>query len=171
MPVVSTEKEDILSVEYLKDRFSYDPETGFLVWRKSRFKNLIGKIAGNYDKDGYRVVWVGNRILRVARLAWLLETGAWPTKEIDHINGKKDDDRFANLREATRSQNAMNRGLDPKNTSGIKGVTWHLRRKKWRVCICVGRRHIHIGFFTNKILAEAAYKKAVAEYHKQFSRV
>jgi hypothetical protein len=38
------------------------------------------------------------------RLAWLYMTTAW-AKE-DHVNGVKDDNRFANLREVTRQQNS-----------------------------------------------------------------
>jgi hypothetical protein len=67
--------------------------------------------------------------------------------ETDHINGNKLDNRISNLRHATTSQNQHNRGAPVTSPSGVKGVLWHSRLKKWRVRIKVQGREIHVGLF------------------------
>jgi len=65
-------------------------------------------------------------------LIFLYHHGYLP-KFVDHIDGNKKNNRIENLREATKSQNAMNQKVSTRNTSGIKGVMWHKRDKKWFV--------------------------------------
>lgn len=66
--------------------------------------------------DGYRVITIfGNEKTRPqyrsGRLAFLYMTGHWPEWDVDHKNRKRGDDRWKNLREATRSQNLRNRQM------------------------------------------------------------
>lgn len=50
-------------------------------------------------------------------------TGEWPKDQIDHINRKRSDDRWINLREANQSQNSYNR--DWCEESGEwRGIRW-----------------------------------------------
>lgn len=90
--------------------------------------------------------------------------------EIDHIHGNKLDNRKAQLRIATRVENSYNRGAHVNNTSGKKGVSWHMRDKKWVAKIRHEGKAIHLGYFTTPELAHQAYCKASAELHKEFSR-
>jgi hypothetical protein len=39
-----------LTQEFVRDRFILHEETGILVWKKSRFSKLVGKVAGYLDK-------------------------------------------------------------------------------------------------------------------------
>jgi hypothetical protein len=92
--------------------------------------------------------------------------------EVDHIDGNGlDNRRSTNLRLATRSQNQHNQGISRANTSGFKGVTWSERHKKWRVLIAINSKLKHLGYFTEKNLAAAAYAKASAELHGEFGRL
>jgi hypothetical protein len=66
---------------------------------------------------------------------------------VDHINGKILNNCVSNLRWASNSENQMNRKLGTNNTSGIKGVCWHKRHKKWSASVKVDGRSIYLGYF------------------------
>ena len=109
---------------------------------------LIDKI--NFDKvrhrrwcrnsQGYVTYRDGNKIIRMHRI--IIGT---PPKgmEVDHINGNKLDNRGANLRFVTRSQNNMNR-------KDVKGYWWDKIRKKWAVAIHQNNKKIHLGRFNTE---------------------
>ena len=89
--------------------------------------------------------------------------------EIDHINGDTLDNRPENLREATRSENEMNKLPGKRNSSGIKGVSWEKRRSKWRAQITVNGEYKYLGSFGTRDEAESAYIAASIEMHGGFS--
>jgi len=97
--------------------------------------------------------------------------GAKAGQICDHINGNSLDNRRANLRFCTRGQNAKNRGVNKNNTTGIKGVTWYKRLKKWRAQIRVDYKLEHIGLFDNKNDAEIAYKQAAKKAFGEYARI
>ena len=89
----------------------------------------------------------------------------------DHKNGNRLDNRRKNLRICNYSQNNSNRGVNKNvNTSGYKGVSWHIRYKKWKANIRVNGRMIFIGSFDNPKEAYKAYCSASVKYHGEFSR-
>ena len=83
----------VLSADDARRLFSYNPETGVLLWAH------LGTEAGYTNSLGYRVVGLRGTRGFVHRVAWLITTGAWPSGVIDHINGDKADNRIANLRD------------------------------------------------------------------------
>lgn len=89
---------------------------------------------------------------------------------VDHINCDPFDNRKENLRICTPQQSAKNCRKYSTNTSGYKGVSWSKRDCKWAAQIAVDKKHIHLGFFTSKIDAYAAYCEASKKYHKEFGR-
>ncbi len=93
-----------------------------------------------------------------------------PDKQmIDHKNGNSLDNRRQNLRFCTVSQNMMN-SKPPKNSkSGIKGVSWHDRSKKWLTKIKYNGKFIHIGLFDNKEIAGEFYKAASLDLFGEFA--
>ena len=50
-----------------------------------------------------------SKIYPTHRLAWLMAYGVWPSGDIDHINGDRQDNRLCNLRDVSHSRNLFNR--------------------------------------------------------------
>lgn len=89
----------------------------------------------------------------------------------DHIHGEKskNDNRKENLRIATISQNAMNAKLRINNTSGITGVCWNEKIKKYRAYIQKDGKNYNLGFFANLEDAVKARKEAEIKYFGEHS--
>lgn len=147
--------------EQLLERFTYNAEDGSLILR--------GRKAGYVMAAGYRLCSFNKRRIYAHRLIWCMITGQWPIEEIDHINGNKSDNRWSNLRLATRQQNAMNRGADRTNQSGFKGVSFH--KGGYRAVIRSDGKHKHLGYFESPELASQAYVSASRIEHREFSRI
>jgi hypothetical protein len=155
-----------LTAERLRELLIYAPETGRFYWRASRGSAAAGTEAGNADRDGYRVICIAGVRHFAHRLAWLHVHGEHPSREIDHRNGNRADNRIANLRESSRVQNARN--ATRRNPSGFKGV--RRNRRKWRAEICVNGRRIYLGNYSTAEQAAEAYDKAARLYHGEFAR-
>ena len=144
-----------LTQQHLKELLHYDKETGIFTWKISRCNSIkIGDEAGNKHNAGYLII--GISILSVPkrylshRLAWLYVYGEFPKEHIDHVNHDRKDNRIDNLREATQKHNCRNASKYKTNKSGINGVNWHKRVKKWRAEIKVNGKKIHLGYSTDK---------------------
>lgn len=156
-----------LTAERVRELLHYAPDTGVLTWRATMGRSaLAGSVAGTCGR--YVNVKIGQRRYYAHRLAWLYMTGEWPRVYIDHRNGDGLDNRFANLREATGSQNQANKIISKVNSSGVKGVHWFARTQKWRAEIKANGRSVHLGYFTELSDAAAARAKAEREHHGQF---
>jgi hypothetical protein len=154
-----------LTVEAVKKVVSYDPESGVFTRLTATGGKSAGSVAGGRDLDGYTTISVFGKRYRAARLAWLLMTGEWPVGDVDHINRTRCDDRWSNLRVATRSQNSANSGA----RSGKKGACWVDAKKKWKAQIRVGGKSTHIGYFSTEDDAHAAYKTAAVSEFGEFA--
>lgn len=91
--------------------------------------------------------------------------------DIDHINGNPLDNRRANLRIATRSQNCGNTGKPCTNTSGYKGAFYHKYQKRWCSSITVEGKTISLGYFPDRKRAAQAYNLASVQYRGAFTRL
>ncbi|QGH72304.1 MAG: homing endonuclease [Podoviridae sp. ctg2L5] len=91
--------------------------------------------------------------------------------EVDHINGKGNDNRKMNLRLVNRSQNQANRHKII-NKHGYKGIYSRNdgRKKKWASEITVNYKKIHLGFFNDKIEAAKAYDEAAKKYYGEYAK-
>ncbi len=155
----------------LKQVLSYAPTTGVFRWRSAlNSRALPGRIAGSAYSRGARIIRIDGRRYLAHRLAWLYVHGEWPADEIDHRNGNPDDNRIANLRDASCRQNSQNRKLPRNNSSGFKGVSWHKKRRRWVATIMCNGRARALGRFLRKEDAAAAYDTAATELFKDFKR-
>lgn len=87
----------------------------------------------------------------------------------DHKNTHKNDNRKENLRDATRSQNNMNRGIQSNNTSGVTGVQWDKKQQKWVAQIKISGKTILLGYYPLKEEAVYARKEAEKKYFGEFA--
>lgn len=150
-------------VEQLKKLFRYDPKTGSF-WRRK-----TNSIVKTKNKNGYfrvRITKDGNEV-PVHRIIWKMMTGNDPIWEIDHINRIRSDNRWENLREATRKQNNRNMPIRADNRTGYKGVGFSRGRYVARI-IKDGKKY-YLGSFWSPEEASEAYKKAAIELHLEFS--
>ena len=142
-------RQERLSIETLRELLDYDPETGILTWKerpRHYFKRdgdwkrwnarWAGQPAGSPNSSGYlqlAIFGVFRPLVHV--VAWALQTGEWPEHQVDHENHQRDDNRWSNLRAATHAENMKNKSRRADNKSGIPGVYWDKRLKKWRAQI------------------------------------
>lgn len=93
-----------------------------------------------------------------------------PGMDVDHENQNGCDNRRANLRAATRSENLFNQRLRSTNTSGVKGVSFDKASGRWRASIAHHNVKQELGSFATKDLAAAARGMSATLWHRQFKR-
>lgn len=171
---MQTKPREIISQSKLKENLEYSHDSGHLIWKTRvatgnyhQMWNALhaGKIAGSRDKDGYRQLNILSHVYRAHSLVWLYVTGEFPMTEIDHINGIKDDNRFGNLRLATRALNTQNWSRKGRGTSGALGVTWNKAAGKWQASGLFNGKLRYLGLYDElTIAAEVAHKWRVENY-------
>src|SRR5690348_9568791 len=91
---------------------AYEPDTGLFRWKTVNDgyqRAAPGDVAGGVDENGYVRIRAGGVSYRAHRLAFLLMGEDMP-HQVDHINGKRSDNRWVNLRRADPLVNAKNAG-------------------------------------------------------------
>lgn len=168
-----TDTSSGLAQNLLAELLNYDPVTGVFTWKVARSGTVkVGDVAGYVcKKDGYRHIWIGERLYTASRLAWLYMTGEWPVFTVDHENLARTDDRWENLRPATQAQQCANRGKPKSNTSGFKGVSLVKATGKWCASIKINGKSKNLGstYSTPEEAAEV-YAKALTAVHGEFAR-
>lgn len=152
----------------LKELLWYDAQTGIFRWRLERKCGLIKPWAkAGWTDGGYTRIQIGPKGHLAHRLAWLYEFGVWPSKDIDHINGNRSDNRLCNLRDVSRKINTQNRRAAPVNGScGLLGVSKHRNTGKFTAGIYIQGKRKHLGIFDTAQQAHEAYLAAKREFHE-----
>jgi hypothetical protein len=161
----------MISIRSLRQQLRYDPVTGLLRWCLPKQGRRLERPAGRLSKERHVTVGIDYKQYPAHVLIWAIQTGRWPKKEVDHKNRKRADNRWVNLREATTQQNRWNASLRSDNSSGIKGVSFMPRHKKWRARAYVNRKEKHLGLFSSKQKARAAYIAVAVSTRGEYAHV
>lgn len=154
-------KADITQLD-LHQLLTYDPASGVFTWVMPAAHCMSpGDRAGCVRHGGYRTIKLEGKAYAEHRLAWLYMTGVWPPDDIDHVNRNKTDNRFENLRLATRKQNSENRKAREGSASQFRGVSWSCG--KWHAVIMHFGVQISLGYFDDIEAAKSARLKAEAK--------
>jgi|LakMenEpi03Aug12_release.lakeMendotaPanAssembly.Ray.scaffolds.fasta_scaffold412168_1 hypothetical protein len=153
----------MITQERLKELFDY--KNGFLINKVSRCSTSpVGRISQRTRTNGYSGTFVDGTEYATHRLIWLYFTGLHPNGDIDHINGVRSDNRFENLREATRAQNMQNEKRARRtNKCGLLGVSLHGTR--WRAQIVIDGKRIGLGSYATPEQAHEVYLAKKKELH------
>lgn len=157
-----------MDASILHEIFEYSD--GALYWKKRKWADKkVGKRAGWIHPDGYRFVYVQNfGPCREHRVIFMMHYGYLPN-QIDHINGKKDDNRIENLRASDNFTNSQNTKRLCTNTSGVKGVCFDKAAMKWKARICINGKRKTIGYYDNLADAETHIRLIREQYHGEFA--
>lgn len=119
------------------------------------------------DAHGYLIGQFKGKRIKLHRLVTDCPDGLIP----DHIHGKKSryDNRKSNLRIVDRSKNKINSPKHSNNTSGITGVCWNKRMKKWQVRISINHKEKFLGYYDTIEEAARVRKEAENKYYGEFS--
>jgi len=164
-----------VSLEEIKKRLKYKPKTGKFIWRYCddrllRWNNRYANTrAGHVLSNGYRFI---GSLGYEHRLAWYIMTGKVPKSDVDHIDRDRSNNKWSNLRPASRSKNLGNSSRKSNNKSGYKGVrlyTQGLYVGQFSAQITVNGKQRHLGVFKTGEKAHKAYCKAADKHFGEFS--
>ncbi len=184
----------MVSIEYLKECFDYDRDTGKFTWkerplshfngndaaRRTSNTKYAGTPAGCDDSKGHIVMSFRHKGIRhfiyAHHVVWLFEGRTLdPDKDLDHIDRNGSNNHISNLREATHIQNMHNkhsRKINPA-ASGHSGVYYDKRpnaaKNPWFASICVDYKIIRLGAFNTMEKAAVARREAEARYYGEFA--
>lgn len=139
--------------------FLFDTEDLPVIRGQQWYQDKDGYLASSYLFDGRRCFNMFHRVVMHAK----------PGQSVDHINKDKTDNRKQNLRFCVRSENNMNRTLFSNNTSGVTGVYYDKKRRKWVANIVCNHKRIFIGRFDEKEEAVIARLQKEMELFKEFA--
>lgn len=116
---------EVVTQEQLKELLEYQPESGEFVWLAAKSRRVkVGAKAGSLRRvNGYTTIRIDGQRYRSHRLVWLYSYGVFPEKDIDHVNGNRNNNCLENLREVSRSENSRNVRMKSNNTSGFTGAS------------------------------------------------
>jgi uncharacterized protein (UPF0210 family) len=149
-----------MRIKLTKEKFAIvDPED---------YQKLAGynwQLFESKSENFYAVRNDGKKIVRMHRVIMNAPAGSI----IDHRDRDGLNNTKQNLRFATPSQNCCN-CRRPKNCSSkYRGVSFHIKIRKWRAEIRYNGIRRHLGYFENEDDAAKAYDQAAKIYHGEFA--
>lgn len=142
-------------------------------WRISITRDT-GRCAGCLSKSGdgdlRYIVKLNQAKYPAHRIVFALanEKDPYPM-EIDHIDRNPINNNPCNLRMATRSQNASNKSRVSTSASGVLGVTFCKRTKKWMAQLGLNKKTLFLGRFDSIEDAERVRREAEEKHQGVFA--
>lgn len=159
-----------LTAARLRELLHYDPETGVITWRidVGRWGRVkAGTVVGHPNAYGHLVVNVLGSPMYLHRIAFVLMTGEWPKKNVDHIDGNRANNAWVNLRDVCQQVNTQNRraATAGKKTGLPLGVSRDARDGRLRADITIDGKAVSLGRHETPEAAHAAYLEAKRRLH------
>lgn len=158
----------LITADRLRELLDYDAENGHFTWKIAAGRRVhAGDVAGWKTDKGYVAVMVDGKTYVAHRLAWFYMYGEWPKEQIDHINGGRDDNRIANLRDVPGMVNSQNRReAKPGTKSGFLGVSKvGSKTSPYQACIRANGKPVYLGVFADPAEAYSVYLAAKRQMH------
>lgn len=150
-------KDFTLTQDYLLAHFEYCD--GILINKTKRNgKSPTGKESGSLCDNRYKTVFICGKRYYTHRLIFMMFHGFMPF-EIDHIDRNKLNNKIENLRSVTKSENVANQKLRSDNKSGIRGISWNSKKKKWLVSKQQNNKRKYLGYFDTVEQAQIAVEQ------------
>ena len=172
-----------VTFDTVRELLDYCPDSGQFVWRqrdrhwftsdrwwKAWNTRYSGKSAGSLyvnSQTGYQciVIMLGKKPRRAHRIAYLWMTGSPAPSNLDHKDQDATNNRWSNIRLASHHINNRNVRIRANNTSGVNGVSWNKRVRKWEAYANgENRKRVALGFFDNIDEAERVVKRFRSEH-------
>jgi len=129
---------------------------------------MAGDVCGCLGSNGYLEAVINYVHYRLHRLAFLYMEGYLPEYSVDHKNGKRDDNRWCNLRHVSQRCNMQNCKASANNQSGFIGVSWDRSRNSWRTSAMVDHKSIYLGCHATALeaaLARLTWEVRCSKWH------
>ena len=152
-----TASKPLPSLKELQKTFEYEPKTGVLKNKRT------GKIQTCPDSKGrYIIVHYKDQNWQAHRFCFYLGTEIDPKNfQIDHIDRNKKNNKLNNLRLLDNSDQQRNTKIRSSNKSGVTGVCWDVKSKRWVATITVNKTKMKLYYGKSK--EEAIKERKTAE--------
>ncbi len=159
-----------LKIERLKEALFYNPYSGNWRWiNPSKYHSeLKDKKAGSV-RGTYLWIQLDGNAYSAHRLVFFYLTGNWPSI-VDHKNGNTLDNRWINLREASRNQNAWNTKVYKKKSNLPMGVRI-TREGTYTARIGYYGKQITLGTYQTIKEAQDVYIEKRRELYGEYNRI
>lgn len=159
----------MITASDLKNVLSYNPETGNFTWLITLSnRGMAGSTAGCLGPE-YVHIQIHGTLYLAHRLAWLYMTGRWPKCEIDHKDINGHNNKWENLREATRTQNNRNRRTNRPLPKGVTLPNPNLK-KPYRAVVRYEGKNRYLGYYATPEEAQKVYAAEIDRLHGEFAR-
>ena len=158
-----------LSSEYVRRILNYYPETGSIkrVFKNKRYGQ---RETGFFDRNGYLLLSIDSSKYLAHRVIWLWMTGSWPDVWVDHIDGNKANNRWSNLRPATRDQNMRNARSVRRRHQLPRGVGYSSKAKQsFRARLKIHGHQLELGSYPTAEEASEVYQLVAELAHGSYA--
>lgn len=129
-----------------------------LFWQKVNKSAGCWEWSAGKSREGYGDFWLNGTMVRAHRVSYEWANGPIPVGlQIDHMCLNEGCVNPDHLRLATNALNGQNRrGASSNSTSGIRGVSWNKRSRRWQAYATLNGIRADLGMHTDKSDAELA---------------